>query len=75
VIILDEIFAALSEWRGDCRVALIHAVKFLAALKPEQQFTIRLSPDNEAANEVTFCCRVEDRVIVEGRLQICRNGS
>jgi 3-hydroxyacyl-[acyl-carrier-protein] dehydratase len=70
VVILDEIFAALGEWRENSRVRLIRSVKFLAPLKPEQPFTICLSEDEEAKDEIDFCCRVEDRVIVQGRLQV-----
>jgi 3-hydroxymyristoyl/3-hydroxydecanoyl-(acyl carrier protein) dehydratase len=71
VVILDEILAALTEWRGDSRVTAIRAVKFLAPLKPQQPFTISLSAGQDADGEVDFCCRVDDRVIVEGRLQVC----
>jgi 3-hydroxyacyl-[acyl-carrier-protein] dehydratase len=71
VVILDELLAALTKWREDSRVTVIHAVKFLMPLKPGQPFTICLSAGEKAKNEVDFCCRVEDRVIVEGRLQIC----
>ena len=70
VVILDEILAALAEWREGCQLIVIRAVKFLVPLKPEQPFTICLSAGKEAEDEVDFCCRVEDRVIVEGRLQI-----
>jgi hypothetical protein len=45
-------------------------VKFLAPLQPEQAFTISLSVRNEHAAEVNFCCRAEDRVIVEGQLEV-----
>jgi 3-hydroxyacyl-[acyl-carrier-protein] dehydratase len=71
VVILDEILAALTEWRGGSRVTSIRAVKFLAPLKPQQPFTICLSAGHDAEDEVDFSCRVDDRVIVEGRLQIC----
>ena len=71
VVILDEILAALAEWREDSHLTIIRAVKFLAPLKPEQPFTICLSASQGAAGEVHFCCRVEDQVIVEGRLEIC----
>jgi 3-hydroxyacyl-[acyl-carrier-protein] dehydratase len=75
VVILDEILAALTEWRGDSHVTAIHTVKFLVPLKPEQPFTIYLSTGQDAEGEVDFSCRVEDRVIVEGRLQVsCRPG-
>jgi 3-hydroxymyristoyl/3-hydroxydecanoyl-(acyl carrier protein) dehydratase len=70
VVILDEILAALTEWREGSRLTAISAVKFLAPLKPKQSFTIQLSANQDAENEIEFRCRVEDRVIVEGRLQI-----
>ena len=71
VVILDEILAALTECRRGSRVTAIHAVKFLAPLKPQQPFTICLSAGQDAEDEVDFSCRVDDRVIVEGRLQVC----
>ena len=71
VVLLDEILAALTEWRRGSRVTAIHAVKFLAPLKPQQPFTICLSAGQDAEDEVDFSCRVDDRVIVEGRLQVC----
>ena len=73
VVILDEILAALTEWREDSHLTVMRAVKFLVPLKPEQPFTICLSSGKKDKDEVDFRCRVEDRVIVEGRLQIsCR---
>jgi 3-hydroxymyristoyl/3-hydroxydecanoyl-(acyl carrier protein) dehydratase len=71
VVLLDEILAALTEWRRGSRVTAIHAVKFLAPLKPQQPFTICLSAGQDAEDEVDFSCRVDDRAIVEGRLQVC----
>jgi 3-hydroxymyristoyl/3-hydroxydecanoyl-(acyl carrier protein) dehydratase len=71
VVILDEILAAVTEWRGDSRVTAIRAVKFLAPLEPQQPFTICLSAGQDAEGEVDFSCRVDDRLIVEGRLQVC----
>jgi 3-hydroxyacyl-[acyl-carrier-protein] dehydratase len=70
VVILDEVLEALIEWRGDPQLTGIQIVKFLAPLKPEQPFTISLSLENERSREVNFCCRAEDRVIVEGRLEV-----
>jgi 3-hydroxyacyl-[acyl-carrier-protein] dehydratase len=74
VVILDEILAALTEWRKDSRVTIISLVKFLVPLKPEQPFTICLAASEHSEDEVAFRCHVEDRVIVEGRLQV-RYGS
>src|SRR5437870_11921313 len=70
VLILDEILAALTEWREDSRLSAIRVVKFLAPLKPEQPFTICVSGGCNAGGEVDFACRVEGHVIVEGRLQV-----
>ena len=71
VVILDEVLDALVEWRQNCQLTGIRTVKFLAPLKPGHRFTICLSADDQRAGEVNFCCRAEDRVIVEGRLEIC----
>jgi 3-hydroxymyristoyl/3-hydroxydecanoyl-(acyl carrier protein) dehydratase len=70
VLILDEVFAALGDWRKDFRLAAIPTVKFLRPLRPDQPFTIRFSANNDAAREVHFCCRVKDSVIVEGQLEV-----
>jgi len=70
VVILDEVVAALDEWRQDSQLAGIRSVKFLAPLKPEQPFTISLFATSKDAGEVSFCCRSEKRVIVEGRLAV-----
>ncbi|HEU0273653.1 MAG TPA: hypothetical protein VFQ83_03915 [Candidatus Udaeobacter sp.] len=72
VLILDEVFAALVDWQRDCEVTAIRTVKFLQPLKPEQPFTICFSTDKKDESKVNFCCRVEGRIIVEGRLEICR---
>jgi 3-hydroxymyristoyl/3-hydroxydecanoyl-(acyl carrier protein) dehydratase len=70
VVILDEVLAALIEWRQDSQLTGIRLVKFLAPLTPEQAFTISFSAKNERAAEINFCCRTGDRVIVEGRLEV-----
>jgi 3-hydroxyacyl-[acyl-carrier-protein] dehydratase len=71
VVILDEMLAALLEWRKNCQLTSIRTVKFLVPLKPEQPFTIYFSAKHDRASEVDFCCRIEDRTIVEGRLEVC----
>ena len=70
VVILDEVIAALAEWRENSQLSGIRLVKFLAPLQLEQAFTISLSLRTEHAAEVNFCCRAEDRVIVEGQLEV-----
>lgn len=72
VVIIDEVLAALREWRRDCRIASIRTVKFLVPLKPEQRFSVSLFADDNGGSEVNFCCRCQDRTIVEGRLEVCR---
>ena len=68
VVVLDEVAAALAEWRKDCRLIGIPFVKFLAPFKPGQLFTIAFdAPDN---TQIDFCCRVDGRVVVEGCLEI-----
>ena len=69
VVVLDEVAAALAEWRKDCRLIGIPFVKFLAPIKPGQSFTIAFFAAPES-NEIDFCCRVDGRVVVEGRLEI-----
>ncbi|HEY4639156.1 MAG TPA: hypothetical protein VIG87_04485 [Candidatus Udaeobacter sp.] len=70
VVILDEVIAALAEWRQNSHLNGIRIVKFLAPLQPEQAFTISLSLRNEHGAELNFCCRAEERIIVEGQLEV-----
>ena len=74
VVILDEVLAALIEWRHDTQVTGIRMVKFLSPLLPQQAFTISLSAKNKHSAEINFYCRSEDRVIVEGRLEVVWGG-
>jgi len=39
-------------------------------LKPEQSFNICLTAPKDGETEVDFCCHVDGRMIVEGRLEI-----
>jgi 3-hydroxyacyl-[acyl-carrier-protein] dehydratase len=71
VLILDEVLAALRDWHKDCQLTAIRTVKFLQPLKPGQPFAICFSASNGDASEVNFCCRIDDRIIVEGRLELC----
>jgi 3-hydroxyacyl-[acyl-carrier-protein] dehydratase len=70
VVILDEVLAALRDWQKNYELSAIRAVKFLYPLKPEQQFAICLSANNGDPGEVSFCCRIEGRVIAEGQLEV-----
>jgi 3-hydroxyacyl-[acyl-carrier-protein] dehydratase len=68
VVVLDQIVAALVEWREDSRLIGIPFVKFLAPIKPGQLFTIAF--DAAENTQIDFCCRVQGRMVVEGRLEI-----
>src|SRR5262245_20161482 len=74
VVILDEVLAALMEWREGSHPTVINAVKFLEPLKPGQAFTISLVASKHGESQVAFRCQIENRVIAEGRLQV-RHGS
>ena len=69
VLILDEVLAALRVWQTDYELTAIRTVKFLQPLKPEQQFTICFSANNDDPSELNFCCRIEGHVIAEGQLE------
>jgi 3-hydroxyacyl-[acyl-carrier-protein] dehydratase len=68
VVVLDEVTAALAEWRKGSRLIGIPFVKFLAPIKPGQSFAIAFDAPENAP--IDFCCRVDGRVVVEGRLEI-----
>ena len=70
VVILDEVLEALMQWRPESQPAAITRAKFFAPLKPEQPFIICLGADDDRLDEIRFSCRTEDRVIVEGRLEL-----
>jgi 3-hydroxymyristoyl/3-hydroxydecanoyl-(acyl carrier protein) dehydratase len=71
VVILDEVVDALFQQRSDCELSGIRFVKFLIPLRPEQTFTIRFSSGDDDSAELDFHCLVADRVIAEGRLELC----
>lgn len=70
VIVLDEVAAALAEWRKDSRLTGVTSVKFIAPIKPGQSFVIGFDSTNTEGNQIDFCCRLDGRVVVEGRLEI-----
>lgn len=70
VVVLDEVAAALVEWRKDSQLIGIPFVKFLAPIMPGQLFTIGFDAPENIGNQIDFCCRVDGRVVVEGRLEI-----
>ena len=70
VVVLDEVVAALAEWRQDSQLTGIPSVKFIGPIKPGQSFVIGFDSTNTAENQIDFCCRLDGRMVVEGRLEI-----
>ena len=70
VVILDEVLAAVHAWRANSQLIGIPLAKFLTPLQPEEAFTICLSAANDTGSEINFRCRIQDRVIAEGRLHV-----
>ena len=68
VVILDEVAAALAQWRPG-RINHIHLAKFLSPLKPEQVFTIGFASPS-GVTRVAFHCWIENRPMVEGFLEV-----
>ena len=64
VVMLDEVIAAISEWRGQVFVpAAFPSVKFLVPLLPGEKFTIRLQ---EQDGRIDFECMRETQVLLRG---------
>src|SRR5438067_3373472 len=59
VVILEEVAAALSEWRKESRLTEIRAAKFISALKPGQPFTILLTTTRASDMEVDLSSSAE----------------
>jgi predicted hotdog family 3-hydroxylacyl-ACP dehydratase len=70
VVILDEVAAALAQWRPS-RITHIHFAKFLSPLKPEQIFTVSFATPS-SPTQITFQCQAENRAIAEGRFDVAR---
>jgi 3-hydroxymyristoyl/3-hydroxydecanoyl-(acyl carrier protein) dehydratase len=62
VVILDEVLQTMTVWRPAGRLFSMPNVKFLAPLRPEQAFTIRLV--DAGAGRVRFECLREDGSLV-----------
>jgi 3-hydroxymyristoyl/3-hydroxydecanoyl-(acyl carrier protein) dehydratase len=48
----------------------IPSVKFIAPINPGQSFAIAFTSVKSSQDQIDFCCRIEGRVVVEGRLEI-----
>jgi 3-hydroxyacyl-[acyl-carrier-protein] dehydratase len=70
VVVLEEVVAALAKWRKGSKLTGIPSVKFIGPIKPGQSFIVGFDLKNTAGNQIDFCCRLDGRVVVEGRLEI-----
>src|SRR5437763_10854861 len=70
VVVLDEVAAALAEWRKESRITGVTSVKFIAPIKPGQSFVIGFDSTNTAGNQIDFWCRLDVRTGVEGRFVV-----
>ena len=70
VVVLEEVAAALSEWRQGSQLTGILSAKFIGPIKPGQSFVVGFDSTNTTENQIDFCCRLDGRVVVEGRLEI-----
>lgn len=68
VVILDEIFYALTAWKNNCQIEQISTVKFLTPIKPGQQFVITLAETNP--KRIEFKCSRAETVFATGKLTI-----
>ena len=68
VVILDEIFYALTSWKNNCQIEQISTVKFLAPIKPGQQFIITLAETK--SKRIEFKCSRDDTVFATGKLTL-----
>lgn len=66
VVLLEEVMRALGEIESR-PVAEVSVAKFLRPLLPAQRFTVAFQRREES---VQFFCRVEDRPLAQGRLQL-----
>ncbi|MBE9519748.1 MAG: hypothetical protein IME97_01365 [Proteobacteria bacterium] len=73
VVILNEVIAACNEWQPDLSISGLSSAKFVSPLRPEEVFSIYL--DTTAKNSMKFECRIEDKILVSGKLQITNSES
>lgn len=76
VVLLEEVFRAAAAVFGEIELTGFPAVKFLALLRPDEPFAVRLSPDTldpgQDSAEVSFVCTCGGRTISRGRMAVRR---
>lgn len=70
VVILEEIVAGWGQSGKNYQLTGIPSVKFIAPINPGQSFAIAFTSVKSSQDQIDFCCRIEGRVVVEGRLEI-----
>src|SRR5205085_11801267 len=70
VVVLDEVAAALAEWRKESRLTGGTSVKFIAPIKPAPSFVTGFDSRNTAGTQIDLWCRFDGRGVVDGRLEI-----
>jgi len=68
VVILDEVVRAAEQWRGQLRLKSVLSVKFTAALRPGNRFSIKLHDDDHS--HIAFECWHDGVRIASGRLLV-----
>jgi len=68
VVVLDEIFYALAAWKKAGEIATMSTVKFLAPIRPDQEFMIMLS--ETGPKRIEFRCSSADTVFVTGKFSL-----
>ena len=68
VLILDEVFQAAEQWRGQLRLKSVVSVKFTYPLKPGIAFSIRLHEEDRS--RIAFECWLGGTALASGRLAV-----
>ena len=68
VVILDEVVRAVEQWRGQIRLKCILSVKFTAALRPGNTFSINLYDEDQS--RIAFECWHDGIRLASGRLLV-----
>lgn len=71
VLILEEVYEAVVAAYGPAQLVALRSVKFLAPLRPGEDFSVTLRPEGEGCYR--FACVRGERVLVQG--QMCLSGT
>lgn len=71
VLLIEEVLAALHQWRGPIRVKGLPQVKFSSPLRPGVRFDIHL--DATAPERYRFQCRVQAAPVAGGLIEVVQD--